>query len=141
MNRRIFILAVSLCLLAGVARAQTGETPAALDKVTTVTAEVAKDLIAKGAKVFDMRKKAAFAEGHIPGAVSGVSAFNKDTNAVDAAIFGPNKDLAIVIHGHGTDGWTAVHAAKAAVAAGFSKVHWLRGGWAEWSGKGFPSQQ
>lgn len=120
------------------AQAQTGETPVAIDGVAVVSAEQAKDLLAKGAKVFDARKKATFAEGHIPGAVSVGSAYDKESMVFDAAVFGANKDQVIIVYGHGIDGWTAVYGAKAAVAAGFKKIYWMRGGWSEWSAKGFP---
>jgi rhodanese-related sulfurtransferase len=132
---------LSVWMIAGPATAQTGETPPTLDGVTTITSEQAKDLLAKGAKVFDFRRKTAYADGHIPGAVSGSSAYNADTKLVDAAVFGANKDQAIIIHGHGSDGWTAVAAAKSAAAAGFKNVNWLRAGWAEWQAKGFPVEQ
>ena len=137
-----FVAAVlSLLLISGTVHAQSGETPATLENVKTVTSEQAKDLIAKGAKVYDFRRKTAYADGHIPGAVSGSSAYNSETKQVDAAVFGANKDLVIIIHGHGSDGWTAVAAAKSAAAAGFKNVNWLRAGWAEWQAKGFPVEQ
>lgn len=133
----VAVLLVSL-FLGMDARAQTGETPATIDGATVISAEQAKDLLAKGAKVFDARKKASFAEGHVPGAVSVGSAYDKETKVFDVAVFGANKDQPIIVHGHGTDGWTSVYGVKAAVAAGFKKVHWMRGGWAEWSAKGLP---
>jgi len=138
---RFFAVVLSVLMMAGPVSAQTGETPATLDGVKTVTSEQAKDLLAKGAKVFDFRRKTAFADGHIPGAVSGSAAYSAETKLVDASVFGANKDQVIIIHGHGSDGWTAVAAAKSAAAAGFKNVNWLRAGWAEWQSKGFPVEQ
>lgn len=120
--------------------AQTGETPATLEGVAAVTAEQARDIIAKGTKTFDVRKKAAFVEGHAPGAISVGSAYDKAQNRFDASVFGAAKDAPILIYGHGSDGWTAVHAARAAVAAGFTKIYWLRGGWVEWTSKNMPTE-
>lgn len=118
--------------------AQTGETPATLEGAKTISAADAKALVAKGAKVFDVRKKASFADGHIPGAKSASAAVNAGDKTMDTAILGADKDAVIIIHGHGTDGWSAVYAVKSAVAAGYKNINWLRSGWAEWSASGFP---
>ncbi|WP_341896211.1 rhodanese-like domain-containing protein [Ferrovibrio terrae] len=139
LTRLARVLVLLPCLAMTVpAFAQTGETPATLDGAKTIAAADAKALLAKGAKVFDVRKKASFADGHIPGAKSASAAVNANDKTMDTAILGADKDAVIIIHGHGTDGWSAVYAVKAAVAAGFKNVNWLRSGWADWSASGFP---
>lgn len=121
--------------------ADTGETPPALDGAKTVTAQDVQALIKAGAVTYDARRKAAFLEGHLPGAQSLAGKVDSEKKSVDVAAFGTDKAKAIIIHGHGTDGWSAFYAAKGAVAAGFSKVHWMRGGWAEWSKAGLPVEK
>lgn len=139
LTRLVRVLLLLPCLAMAVpAMAQTGETPATLDGAKTIAAADAKALLAKGAKVFDVRKKASFADGHIPGAKSASAAVNANDKTMDTAILGADKDAVIIIHGHGTDGWSAVYAVKAAVTAGYKNVNWLRSGWADWSASGFP---
>lgn len=141
MKSLISLAAAAVFLMASSAFAQTGETPPTLPGVATVTAADAKTLIEKGGVALDVRKKAAYVEGHLPGAKSIRSAINEQTKAVDPSAFGANKDAVILIYGHGTDGWSAVDAAKAATEAGYKNVKWLRGGWSEWSKAGLPSEQ
>ncbi len=141
MKSLISIVFSALLFLAPTAFAQTGETPPTLPGVATVTAADAKQLIDKGGVALDVRKKAAYVEGHVPGAKSIRSAFNEQAKTVDPSAFGPNKDAVIIIYGHGTDGWSAVDAAKTAAEAGYKNVKWLRGGWSEWSKAGLPTEQ
>lgn len=137
----IRILVATLLLMAGVgtAVANTGETPPSLDGARTVSAADARALVDKGAAVFDVRRKAAYLEGRVPKAKG--LARSSATNSFDPATFGANKDATLLIYGHGSDGWSAVDAVKTAVAAGYRNVHWLRGGWVEWSGAGLPVEQ
>lgn len=128
-------------LCAPMAIAQTGETPPTLDGAKTVSAAEAKVLIEAGAQVYDARRKAAFAEGHLPKAKSIAEFQNAQTKQFDPAAFGGNKQAVVIIHGHGSDGWSAVQAVKDAVGAGYSKVHWLRGGFAEWTAAKLPIEE
>lgn len=134
-------VAAFMTVAAPSAFAQSGETPATLPGAATVTAAEAKTLIDKGAVALDVRKKASFVEGHLPGAKSIRSVINDQTKAVDPAAFGANKEAVLVIYGHGTDGWSAVDATKAAVESGYKNIKWLRGGWTEWSKAGLPTEQ
>ncbi len=137
----IRMLLAALLLLAGIgtAAANTGETPPTLDGARTVSAADARALVEKGAAVFDVRRKAAYLEGRVPKAKG--LARNAATNSFDPTAFGANKEAVVLIYGHGSDGWSAVDAVKTAVAAGFRNVHWMRGGWVEWSGAGLPVEQ
>lgn len=133
------LLAASL--VAAPVVAQTGETPAAVDGAKTVTAAQAKTLVDGGATALDVRKKASFVEGRLPKARSIRSAANADTKEFDASGFGTAKDAPLVIYGHGADGWSALDAVRSAVKAGYTNVHWLRGGMTEWSQAGFATEQ
>jgi rhodanese-related sulfurtransferase len=126
-------------LCAATALAQSGETPPVLSGAKTVTTDEVNALIGKVA-ILDVRRKASYVEGHIPGAKSIVGHFKPDSKTFDAAAFGADKSAAIVIHGHGSDGWSAVYAVNSAVAAGYRDVRWMRAGWAEWTSKKFPVQ-
>jgi rhodanese-related sulfurtransferase len=139
---RVLMLAGALMLaVAPAALAQTGETPPTLDGAKTVTAAEAKALIDKGALALDARAAKGFAEGHLPKAKA-IRAHRDDaTKEFAAAAFGPDKNAAIVIYGHGSDGWTAVEAVKGAVKHGYKQVNWMRGGFAEWTKAGLPVEK
>jgi len=125
--------------VAGTVYAQTGETPMSLEGARTVSAAEAKGLIEHGTAVFDVRKKASFVEGHMPKAKSIKK--SDETEAFDPAALGGNKDAPLLIYGHGSDGWSAVDAVKTAISAEYKKVHWMRGGWVEWTKAGMPIEQ
>lgn len=122
------------------AHAQSGETPMTIDGAKTVSALEVKSMLGPDVLILDARKKAAFSEGHIPGAQSVGSAYDKEKGIFDVSVFGTDKSKPLVIHGHGSDGWTAVYAVKAAVGAGYNKVNWMRGGWAEWQAAKLPAE-
>lgn len=117
--------------------ALANETPPSLPGAKTVSAEDVKPLLGK-ALILDVRRKATFQEGHLQGAKSITHAHNKDAKSFDVSVFGSDKSATIVIHGHGSDGWSAVDAVNSAVKAGFTNVLWMRGGFKEWSDKGLP---
>jgi rhodanese-related sulfurtransferase len=103
------------------------------------TAE-AKALLGK-ALILDVRRKATYLEGRLPGAQSVAPKGEGDARAFEPAIFGPNKSAPILIYGHGTDGWSAVLAVKNAAAAGYTNVNWMREGWKAWSEEKLPTEQ
>ena len=134
MNMRRLVAAALLLgsmQLSSIAFAQSGETPAAIAGAKVVTPADVKPLLGK-ALVLDVRKKATYLEGRVPGAKSITGHFDADKKAFDTAAFGADKTVPIVIYGHGTDGWSAVHAVRSAVAAGYSNVNWMRTGYASW---------
>lgn len=132
----VSIILLGLALL-GTNAALANDTPATLPGAKTVSAEEVKSLLGK-AVILDVRRKASFQEGHLQGAKSITHAHNKDAKSFDLSVFGSDKSATIVVHGHGTDGWSAVDAVNTAVKAGFTNVLWLRGGFKEWSDKGLP---
>ncbi len=122
--------------------------PASVEGARVVTAEELKALRTKGAKIYDLRKKAAYVEAHIPGAAylkfdeKSIKAVNFDPRAdtFDLAQLPPDKTALIVFHSHGPEGWKSYKAAVMAVRAGYTNVHWFRGGFAEWVQKGLPRE-
>lgn len=136
-----FIASIALMGIAGVALAQSGETPATLEGAKTISPAEAKALIEKGALAVDVRKKAAFVEGRLPKAKSIGALRNADTKEFPAEAFGGKKDMPIIVYGHGSDGWSAVAAVQSAVKQGYTNVNWMRTGWADWSKSGLPVEQ
>ncbi|MBM3530954.1 MAG: rhodanese-like domain-containing protein [Alphaproteobacteria bacterium] len=142
MMRRLLVGIFSLfavVALTPAALAQSGETPSTIDGAKTVSPAQVKEMLGK-AQILDVRRRASWLEGRVPGAKSIVSEFNKETKSYGPTTFGPDKSQAIVIYGHGSDGWSAVTAVKNAVGAGYSNVHWMRTGFKEWSEQKLPVQ-
>jgi rhodanese-related sulfurtransferase len=141
--------AASFALIALVATAAGAQdTPTTAPGVKTVTAEEVKPLLARGGKLYDLRRKASYVEKHIPGAVplafneKSVKAVSYDPKAdsFDLAQLPADKGALLVFHSHGPDGWKSYKAAVAAARAGYRNVHWFRGGFAEWVAKGFATE-
>lgn len=122
--------------------AGAADTPTTLDGAQVIAADAVGTLAQQGAKVIDMRKKAAFADGHLPGALHGGGAFDEETNSLRTdALLGPDKAAPLVFYGHGIDGWKGYYAARSAVAAGYTTVYWFRGGMSEWESRGLPVEE
>ena len=132
------ISAFVLCLgLAGTAIAAE-ETPTQLEGVTIVSAEELKPMLDQGIFVYDLRKKASYIDGHVPGAQSAAAHYNAETTALDTSVLVPNKSDRVLFYSHGTTGWKSYWAAVRAVEAGYTNVMWMRGGFSEWAANEFP---
>ncbi len=132
------ISAFVLCFgLAGPALAAE-ETPTQLEGVIIVTAEQLKPMLDQGIFVYDLRKKASYVDGHVPGAQSAASHYDAETTALDTSFLGPNKSDRVLFYSHGTTGWKSYWAARRAVEAGYTNVMWMRGGFSEWASSDLP---
>jgi rhodanese-related sulfurtransferase len=115
------------------------DTPTTLQGVRVVTAEELRSLINQRlAKVYDLRKKASYVEGHIPGSVNAARHYDEKEKTLDSSVLDPDRATTVVFYSHGVSGWKSYWAAKSAVAAGYTNVLWLRGGYAEWEDKNLP---
>jgi rhodanese-related sulfurtransferase len=122
------------------------ENPTTLAGGTIVTAEQAKALIDKGAPVFDLRTANEFAEGHIKGAKlvaykeksAKEAAFDASKDDFDLSKLPADKNAPIVLYCNGLDCWKSYKGSVVAIKAGYKKIQWLRGGFPEWKGKGYP---
>lgn len=133
------LLGAVAIVLALVVPAQAKDTPASLSGVTVVSAAEAKALLEAGkVRVYDLRKKASFAEGHVPSATNVASAYDEDSKRLDTRHFGLEPNAPVLFYSHGADGWKSYWAAKSAVEASFTTVYWMRGGMAEWEAGGLP---
>ena len=109
------------------------ETPTHLEGVQVVSPEEVRPLLDQGVRVYDLRKKASYADGHVPGAVSAAEHYDSDKNALDTGFLGQDRSQRMVFYSHGSTGWKSYYAAKQAAEAGFRNVMWMRGGYANWA--------
>lgn len=142
----LFAATAFAALLAGPAIA--ADNPATLPGATIVTADAAKDLIAKGAQAIDVRSANEYAEGHVKGAKNvpykeksdKKPAFDASQDSFDLGKLPADKATAMVFYCNGLECWKSYKAGVTAVKAGYTKIHWLRGGLPEWKGKGHPTE-
>jgi rhodanese-related sulfurtransferase len=118
-------------------------TPTILAGVTVVWEEDVKRLIGQGATLVDTRTENEFKRKHIPGAVL-VPYHEKSLKdvAYDAGadafpgLRTLNSQTPTVFICNGPECWKSYKASRAAVAAGFAKVYWYRGGMPDWEKTG-----
>jgi rhodanese-related sulfurtransferase/ABC-type phosphate/phosphonate transport system substrate-binding protein len=115
-------------------------TPPSLAGATVVTAEEVSRLMAQGAVVVDTRNDKEFKAQHITGAMF-VPYHEKSLKDVAydgklddfPGLTGLDPKKPTVFHCNGPECWKSYKASRAALALGFSKVYWFRGGMPEWA--------
>jgi ABC-type phosphate/phosphonate transport system substrate-binding protein/rhodanese-related sulfurtransferase len=120
-------------------------TPKLLPGATVVTAQQAKEMMDKGAILFDTRVEHEYKESHIKGAISlpykENSAkevdFNADVDSWDVSKLPPNKSTSIILACNGPECWKSYKSAKLAIGNKYTKVYWFRGGYPEWKAAGY----
>lgn len=140
-------LALSVSAMAAAANpAAAPLTPPALAGVTVVSAADARALQAQGVMIVDTRVATEYVEQHVKGAISipykekSAKATNFDgrLDRFDIAKLPPAKNTPVIFYCNAGECWKSYKAAKTALAAGHTKVYWLRGGIPEWKKHGFP---
>ena len=119
-------------------------TPRVLPGATVVDAPAVAQLIKAGATYIDTRTEAEFKAGHVPGArlVPYVEKSAKDADfqaaedKFDIAGLGPDRNAPLIFACNGPECWKSFKASHAALKAGFTRVHWFRGGIPEWRSSG-----
>jgi len=118
-------------------------TPTSLPGAALVTADEVKRLMGQGAIVVDTRSEKEFKQKHIPGAIfapyheKSLKDIAFDNTQDDfSAIKTLNPKAPTIFQCNGAECWKSYKASRAAIAAGFSKVYWFRGGMPEWEGSG-----
>jgi rhodanese-related sulfurtransferase/ABC-type phosphate/phosphonate transport system substrate-binding protein len=120
-------------------------TPSQLPGATVVNATEVVALRDKGVPVIDVRIDKEYHEKHIRGAILipyGEKSL-KDV-AFDASAdtwAGPAKldpEKPVIFQCNGPECWKSYKAATVALAKGFKKVYWFRGGFPEWESRGLP---
>lgn len=135
--RKIIAVSLASTFMASVAIAGKKETPKFLEGTTRVSAEEVIELVEKydDLVILDARKKSDVAKGFIEGSIS---LPNTETNADTLASHVPSKSTPIAIYCNGIKCGRSVKSAKIAMAEGYSKIFWFRGGIQEWEAKGLP---
>ena len=132
------------------AQSDAPPTPNTLAGGKVISSEEAKKLIdQKAALVIDTRSPVNFGKSHLPTAVSlaykenseKVASFDGSVDQFDLKKLPVDKNAGIVIYSDGPTGWKSYKAAVLAVKAGHMNVMYLRGGWADWTAKGFPAEK
>jgi rhodanese-related sulfurtransferase len=124
------------------------ETPPALAGVKNVGADEVKKMLDGGVPVIDTRVATEYAEKTIKGAKSvpykEKSAkdvgFDASLDQFDVTKLPTDKGAPLVFFCNAGECWKSYKASVVAAKAGYSKVHWFRGGMPEWSSKGLPTQ-
>lgn len=128
--------------------ALASHTPEKLDGATLVDADQVKDLMAKGVPVVDTRVGNEYAEAHIKGAISvpykeksakDVS-FDGSQDSFDLSKLPGDKSAPLVMYCNAGECWKSYKAAVTAIKAGYTKIHWFRGGFPAWKEKGYPTE-
>lgn len=142
-----WVAAVALSVSAALP-AWSMETPATLTGVKVVTASEAKKLQEGGVPMIDTRVAAEFAEKSIKGATSvpykeksaKAVGFDASQDQFDLTKLPADKNALVVLFCNAGECWKSYKAAVVAQKAGYTKLHWLRGGMPEWVAKGLPTQ-
>ena len=119
------------------AQAEKPTAPEQIEGATNLSAEQVIDLILAQPElvIIDARKQEEYAKGHIENAVSLL-----DTKMSEEALAQhvPSKQTAVLFYCNGKRCMRSTNAANKAIAWGYSRVYWFRGGWGEWREKQLP---
>lgn len=124
------------------------DTPLSLEGAEVVNATQVRDLQADGVPIIDARIAAEYEAAHIakansvPYAEKSAKAinFNPLQDHFDLTRLPADKKAGIVFYCNAGPCWKGYKAAATAIAAGYKKVYWLRGGLPEWKDKGYPTE-
>lgn len=119
-------------------------TPRSLGGAQVVDAVAVAQMLQRGARYIDTRTDAEFKAGHVPGAqlVPYVEKSAKDADyeaaldQFDTAQLGSDRGVELIFACNGAECWKSYKASQAALKAGFTKVHWFRGGFPAWRDAG-----
>jgi rhodanese-related sulfurtransferase len=120
-------------------------TPDTLKGATRVSAEEVAELARQNVTIVDTRSQKEYDSEHVRGAIL-ASYVEKSLKEVDfdaskddfSALKAVPKDKPAIFFCNGPECWKSYKASRAAVAAGYPKVYWFRGGMPEWREKRLP---
>lgn len=132
-----YLLQLLLLLFSITAHADKPSAPEHIAGATNLSAEEVVELILNNPElvIVDARKEEEYAKGHIEGAVS---LLDTDMDEAALAAVARNKEQPLLFYCNGERCLRSSHAATKAIAWGYHKVYWFRGGWVEWSNKNLP---
>jgi rhodanese-related sulfurtransferase/ABC-type phosphate/phosphonate transport system substrate-binding protein len=124
-------------------------TPRLLPGVQVVDAAGVAQLMKQGAVYIDTRTEAEFKAGRVPQSrwVPYVEKSAKETDfdakadTFDLAQLPADKSTPLVLACNGAECWKSYKSSLAAAKAGYTRVHWFRGGLPEWRAAGLPLQR
>lgn len=136
MLKTLMAAAAGTVMFANIATAAE-TTPEFMEGTVRVSAEEVVDLVGKTPNlvIVDSRKASDFQKGFIEGAI-GLP--NTDTNKDSLAKIIKTKTTPVLFYCNGPKCGRSGEAAKVALAEGYKKVYWFRGGIEEWEAKGLP---
>jgi rhodanese-related sulfurtransferase len=140
------LLACAAAALAPAALAQ--HTPETLAGVRVVNAEEVRKLQGSGVPVIDTRVANEFAEEHVKGAKSvpykeksaKAADFDAKLDTFDLAKLPADHDAPLVFYCNAGECWKSYKASVVAARAGYTRIHWFRGGMPEWKSKKLPTE-
>ena len=111
--------------------------PTSISGTERVSAEQVVELILSDPElvIVDARRAEEHAKGHVEGAISLL-----DTDITAKTLRKHIKDVMtpVLFYCNGERCLRSTHACRKAVAAGYQRVYWFRGGWMEWVEKELP---
>jgi rhodanese-related sulfurtransferase len=122
-------------------------TPDAVKGLTRVGAEEVAELARQSVPIIDTRTQKEFDNEHLRGAVlapyveKSLKEIDFDATKDDFSAFKTlalAKDKPLVFLCNGPECWKSYKASRAALAAGYTKIYWFRGGMPEWREKHLP---
>jgi len=144
------ICAVGTLTLTGPALADGVETPTTLAGGKVISVEEGKKLLdARAATFVDTRSIVNYGKGHVGGALTAaykeksekVVTFDAQVDSFALDKLPKDKSATVVFYSDGPTGWKSYKAAVLSIGAGYKDVHYMRGGFADWTAKGFPIEQ
>jgi len=135
--KSVSVALLATSFIAGSAFAEKKEVPQFIDGTVRVSAEEMIDLVEQYDElvIIDSRKKSDVAKGFIEGSIS---LPNTETDAKSLAKHVASKSTPVLFYCNGSKCGRSVKASKIALAEGYTKVYWFRGGIQEWEAKGLP---
>ncbi|MEH6628640.1 MAG: rhodanese-like domain-containing protein [Motiliproteus sp.] len=145
---KVIILTLIACFSWSMASAgEPNLTPVNLSGATVVTpAQALQMLTGEGVILLDTRNPLNYGRGYIPGAkLSPFNGHSENTVTFDSSAhhwnpqdYGADIHSTIIIYSHGDTGWKSYKAAVLSVAAGYTKVFWMRDGFSAWKDANYP---
>ena len=131
-------LILSFLLSSGYAVAEGKIVPENIPGTVRITAEQLIDFLDEydDLVIIDARKPADRVLGFIE---DSIALPDVDTNATSLALHLEAKSTPVIFYCNGIKCGRSGTSAKIAVAEGYHKVYWFRGGWGEWLDKGYPT--
>lgn len=132
---------------AAIAADELPETPTSLAGGKVINSEEGKKLVdAKSAVFIDTRNVVNFGKGHVPNALAvaykekseKIAGFDASMDQFDLSKLPADKNAKVVFYSDAPTGWKSYKAAAMAIKGGYKNVMYMRGGYAEWTAKGYP---